>query len=97
MGKVMVLVFYDRAFDENVMEALEGIGVKAFSKWQDTLGAGTHEPHLGDPVWPGLNNTLAVVVEEEKKEAVFRAVRMLQRDYPVIALRAFALPVLDMV
>jgi hypothetical protein len=97
MGRVMVLVFYDRAFDENVMEALKEIGVKDFSKWQDTLGAGTHEPHLGDPVWPGLNNTLAVVAEEEKKEAIFRAVRMLQRDYPVIALRAFALPVLDMV
>jgi hypothetical protein len=97
MGKVMVLVFYDRAFDENIMEALEEVGVKDFSKWQDTLGAGTHEPHLGDPVWPGLNNTLAAVVEEEKKEAIFRAVRTLQRDYPVIALRAFTLPVLDMV
>jgi hypothetical protein len=97
MGRVMVLVFYDRAFDENIMEALKDIGVKDFSKWQDTLGAGTHEPHLGDPVWPGLNNALAVVIEEEKKEAVFRVVRALQRDYPVISLRAFALPVLDMV
>jgi hypothetical protein len=93
----MVFVFYDRAFDENIMEALAAIGVKDYSKWQDTLGAGTHEPHLGDPVWPGLNHTLAVVVEEEKKEAVFRAVRALQHDYPVVALRAFALPVLDMV
>jgi hypothetical protein len=97
MGKVMVLVFYDRAFDENIMEALQEAGVKDFSKWQDTLGAGAHEPHLGDQIWPGLNNTLAVVVEEERKEAVFRAVRMLQRDHPVIALRAFALPVLDTV
>jgi hypothetical protein len=97
MAKMLVLVFYDRAFDENIMEALSGLGVKDFSKWQDTLGAGTHEPHLGDTVWPGLNNTIAAVIEEEKKEAIFRAVRMLQRDYPVIALRAFALPVLDMV
>jgi hypothetical protein len=97
MGRVMVLVFYDRAFDENIMEALRGIDVKDFSKWQDTLGAGAHEPHLGDPVWPGLNNTLAVVLDEEKKEEVFSAVRRLQRDYPVIALRAFTLPVLDMV
>jgi len=97
MGRVMVLVFYDRAFDDNIMDALKSIGVKGFSKWQDTLGAGTHEPHLGDPVWPGLNNTLAVVVEEETKEAIFRAVRVLQRDYPIIALRAFALPVFDMV
>jgi hypothetical protein len=91
----MVLVFYDRAFDENVLEALTEIGVKDFSKWTDTLGSGTHEPHLGDPVWPGLNNTLAVVVEEEKKDAVLGAVRALQRDHPVIALRAFVLPVLD--
>jgi len=97
MAKMMVLVFYDRAFDENIMEALKGIGVKDFSKWQDTLGAGTHEPHLGDTVWPGLNNTLAVVTEEAVKEEIFRAVRRLQRDYPVIALRAFSLPVLDMV
>ena len=50
MGRVMVLVFYDRAFDENIMEAPKVIGVKSFSKWQDTLGAGTHEPHLGDSV-----------------------------------------------
>jgi hypothetical protein len=97
MAKVLVLVFYDRAFDENIMEALSGLGVKEFSKWPDTLGAGTHEPHLGDQVWPGLNNTLAVVTEEAVKEEIFRAVRRLQRDYPVIALRAFSLPVLDMV
>jgi len=96
-NNIMVYIMYDRAFDDNIMDALGELGIRQYSKLKDTLGAGTHEPHLGDAVWPGLNNTLIAVIEEEKKDELFKTIRSLQQAHPIIALRAFALPVIDQV
>jgi hypothetical protein len=93
----MVLMMYDRAIDEEVMEIFKGLEVRYYTKWKDVVGVGRRDPHLGDDVWPGLNNVLLVVIDEEKKRRLLEKVKALQISYPSVGLRAFVTLVLEMV
>ena len=97
MGKVMVFVVHDRAIDEEIADLLDSLELPYYTKWKDVTGVGEKDPHLGDHVWPGLNNVTMVVCEEEKKQKILRSVERLQATFPSVGLRAFAVPVLDAV
>ena len=96
-GEVMVYIVYDRAIDEEVLDLLEGMEISYYTKWRDVLGVGRHDPHLGDDVWPGLNNVIMVVTQEQKKIILLDSVKSLQTSFPSVGLRAFVVPVIDMV
>jgi hypothetical protein len=96
-GELMVYVVYDRAIDEEVIDLFEGLDIQNYTKWKDSLGVGRHDPHLGNEVWPGLNNVVMAVMEEEKKQKLLNLIRALQASFPSVGLRAFVVPVLDMV
>jgi hypothetical protein len=95
--KVAVLLFYDRAIDEEVLEALTGCRVEHYTRWHDVSGVGTTGPHLGDHIWPAMNNAMMSVLPAEGAEAVLARVRELQAEFPYTGLRAILLPVLAMV
>ena len=97
MDKVAVFIFYDRAIDEEVMDVVTSCCVEHFTRWHDVSGVGSTGPHLGDHVWPALNNVMMTVVAEERKSEILERVRRLQEDFPFTGLRAVVLPVLDMV
>jgi hypothetical protein len=97
VDKVAVLIFYDRAMDEEVMEVLTSCCVEHYTRWHDVSGVGTTGPHLGDHVWPALNNVMMAVVTEERKGDILERVQELQEEFPFTGLRAVVLPVLDMV
>ena len=97
MDKVAVWVFYDRAIDEEVLEVLTSCGVEQYTRWHDVSGVGSTGPHLGDHVWPALNNVMMAVVPSERSADILDRVRRLREDFPFTGLRALALPVLDMV
>ena len=94
---VMVFIVYDRAIDEEVIDLLEKMDLSYYTKWRDALGVGRHDPHLGDEIWPGLNNAVMVVAGEEKKDILLDSVKSLQTSFPSVGLRAFIVPVLDAV
>jgi hypothetical protein len=97
MGKVMVFVVHDRAIDEEVTDLLSALELRYYTKWKDVSGVGEKDPHLGDHVWPGLNNVTMVVCEEETKQKLLRSVEALQATFPSVGLRAFTVPVIDAV
>jgi len=97
MNEVMVFIAYDRAIDEELIDLLEEIDIQYYTKWKDVLGVGRHDPHLGDDVWPGLNNVIMAVVDGDKQERVFNRVKALQASFASVGLRAFVVPVLGMV
>jgi hypothetical protein len=92
---VAVLITYDRAIDEEILDSLAATDVTYHTKWREVLGVGRHDPHLGTPVWPGLNNALLAVVPAGKKDALLEQVRALQGKFASAGLRAFVLPVLE--
>ncbi len=97
MDKVAVYIIHDRAIDEEVNYALEESGLDHYTKWKDTAGIGTHDPHLGDHVWPGLNNVTMTVINGDKKDELIDNIKELQKKFPSVSLRAFVTPVIDMI
>jgi hypothetical protein len=97
VDKVAVLLFYDRAIDEEVLDVLTSCCIDNYTRWQDVSGVGSTGPHLGDHVWPAMNNVMMTVVPEDRKVEILERVRRLQEDFPFTGLRAVVLPVLDMV
>ena len=96
-GKVAAFVIYDRAIDEEVQEALSDCCIERFTRWHDVSGIGATGPHLGDHVWPALNNVMMAVIEEDKVDGLLGQVRGLQERFPFTGLRAVVVPVLAMV
>jgi hypothetical protein len=97
VDKVAVLIFYDRAIDEEVLDVLTSCCIDNYTRWHDVSGVGSTGPHLGDHVWPAMNNVMITVVPEDRKVEILERVRRLQKDFPFTGLRAVVLPVLDMV
>ena len=94
--RVMVFIMYDRAIDEEVIDTLNTLEITYYTKWRDVVGVGKHDPHLGDHVWPGLNNVIMVVIDQDKKRQLFNKIQLLQDTYGAVGLRAFTIPLLDM-
>jgi hypothetical protein len=94
-ARVMVFVVYDRAIDEEIIDVLDELEIHDYTKWRDVQGVGRHDPHMGDSVWPGLNNVLMVVIDEEKKDALLKKVKSLQSSFTGVGLRAFVVPFIE--
>ncbi len=97
MDKVAVFVIYDRAIDEEVLNALGECGVQTYTRWHNATGVGSTGPHQGDTVWPALNNVLMAVIEPESQGKILERLSALREDYPYTGLRALAVPVLEMI
>jgi hypothetical protein len=94
---IMIFVVYDRAIDEEIGDVLNRMDITYYTKWKDVVGVGRHDPHLGTPVWPGLNNALMIVTHREKKEEFLNLIRTVGSQFTAAGLRVFVLPVLEMV
>jgi hypothetical protein len=97
MHRLAVYIIHDRAIDEEVNDVLSDSEIEYYTKWKDVLGNGSHDPHLGDHVWPGLNNVTLVIIEKSQKDELIDRIKALQENFPAVSLRAFVTPVVDMV
>ena len=75
----------------DIADAMEKLGVRGFTMWEDIAGRGssTGEPHLGSHAWPTMNNALLTFVEDDKVDAILKAIRDFDEDSPALGLRAF--------
>ena len=88
-----VLIAYNEALDDEVLEALRDSGAENYTKWTKVLGKGTTSgPHLDSHVWPKANNVLAVAVPETEAEALLDNVRELRETLGHEGVKAFQLP-----
>ena len=74
-----------------VADALEALGVRGFTMWQDIAGRGseTGEPHLGNHAWPTMNNAMLTFVEDDKVDDILGKIRSMDEETPDLGLRAF--------
>ncbi len=86
----MVMITYNEAIDMEVMETLEGCGIKNYTKILGVYGAGTTSGvHLGNDVWPGRNNILYVAAEEQKAIQLLSCVEGLREKLGKEGIKAF--------
>lgn len=90
----MLIVVYNDAIDETIIAAFKEAQVKGYTKWKETLGEGDEtEPKLGTHYWPGRNNVLAVVLDDEKVPVVTDVIKELKIQYPKSGIKTFILQV----
>ena len=97
MEKLMVFIVFNRAIDDEIRELMENSGIKYYTRWKDVTGVGTKGPNFGDHVWPGMNNVVMTVIEEDKKENLIKGINSLRDRFPVVGLKAFVVPVLEII
>lgn len=94
----MLLVVYDVDFDDEVMEMLDGLSLAGYSKWDRVLGKGKKsDPKLDDAVWPGFNNVVVIVADDEIENDVFAALKRLFKKLGGKGFAVFELPVLRVI
>ena len=90
----MVMISYNEAINDEVMEILEGCAMKSYTKFVGVYGKGaTSGTHLGDDIWPGRNNVLFVACDEEQAGKIFACVRELRKTRRSEGIKAFVLPI----
>jgi len=93
----MILIAYNAAIDDEVMEAVESAGVDSFTKIPEVLGKGhTSEPHFHTDVWPGYNTLLLAVAEDEIVAGVMKVVRNLRTTLGKEGIKAFSVKIEEM-
>jgi hypothetical protein len=91
-----VFAIYDRAIDEEVLNALQECGLGSYTRWHNATGVGSTGPHQGDTVWPAMNNVLLAVIDRQDQGRLLERLRALREEFPYTGLRAIAVPVLEM-
>lgn len=90
----MLVIVYSDIVDEILLSALKNAGVSGYTKWKEALGEGREtEPKLGSHIWPGKNNVVAVVVEDENLAAITKLLRDLKEEHPKGGIKTFVLQV----
>ena len=86
-----IFIAYDQAYNMDIADAIEKLGVRGFTMWQDIAGRGsqTGEPHRGNHAWLTMNNALLTFVEDDEVDAVLKAIRDFDEESPALGLRAF--------
>ena len=75
----------------DIADAMEKLGVRGFTMWQDIAGRGseTGEPHLGNHAWPTMNNAILTFVPDDKVDGILEMIRAYDEETPALGLRAF--------
>ena len=93
----LVMVVYNEAIDMEVMEMLEAMPVKNYTKALGAYGRGASSGiHLGDDVWPGRNNILYVACDDTQAQKMLIEVKGLRKQFGHEGVKAFILPVEDL-
>jgi len=90
----MVMLVYNEALDNEIMEILEHCSLKYYTKIMGVFGCGqTSGTHLGTDIWPGRNNILYIACEEVEGKKVLAQVRQIRKNLGAEGVKAFLMPV----
>lgn len=94
----LLFIIYEVDFDDEVMEMLNSLEIKGFTKWDRVLGKGKNsEPRLDDPVWPGFNCAIAAVISNEHHEKILESLTKFSLQHDGKGFKVFVLPVLTVI
>jgi hypothetical protein len=93
----MVIITYNEAMDDEVMEAIAVASIKNYTKTKGAFGTGeTSGTHMGNDIWPGLNNILYIACEEKESKELLSRVKDLRKNFGKEGIKAFLLPIEDL-
>ena len=86
-----IFIAYDQAYNMDIVDAIEVLGCRGFTMWQDIAGRGgaSGEPHLGNHAWPTMNNAVLTFVPDEKVDDILAKLKEMDEETPDLGIRAF--------
>jgi len=90
-----IFIAFDQAHRETVIEALGSSMQRGFSLFPQVQGRGSKdgEPHYGSHAWPGENSAVFTVCEDDRVPIILERLKKLDKERPMLGLRAFVVPV----
>ncbi len=90
----MVMIVYNEAVDSEVMEVLKNCQAKNYTKIAATFGKGDSSgTHLGNDIWPGINNILYISCEEKQAQQIISSIKELRKSLGKEGVKAFVWPI----
>ena len=94
----MVFVVYSQAADYDVISAFKKTGIRGYTKMEKACGEGVEtEPKLHTHTWPGENCVLFVALKENELPEITELIRRLKQEHPRAGLKAFILPMEEII
>lgn len=86
-----VMIVYNHGITEEVNEALEGLGIRGYTKFLNVHGQGSvnGEPHLGTHIWPSQNTVVLTVIKDELVDALLEKVKAIDKEAEEQGIHAF--------
>lgn len=90
-----IFISYNQAYNQEIVELLEGIGQRGYTVWTEVGGRGSidGEPHLGSHAWPTQNHAVLTAVEDSLAPKIMKALRETDSANEKLGLRAYVLPI----
>lgn len=87
-----ILITYDQAHHEAVIEALDKLLCRGFTSFGTVQGRGSlnGEPHYGTHAWPSLATALITIVDDDRVDPLLARLKAIDEEKPRLGLRAFA-------
>lgn len=86
----MLMLVYNEAIDEEVMEMLASCGADNYTRINSILGKGqTSGTHLGTDIWPGRNNSLLIAIPADKVQHALACIQTLRKTLGAEGIKAF--------
>ena len=86
-----IFIAYDQAYNMDIADAMEKLGCRGFTMWQDIAGRGGFSglPHLGNHAWPTMNNAMLTFVPDELVDEILAKLKVMDEETPDLGIRAF--------
>ncbi len=96
MNKIMLFAIYNNIMEEEIAGVLKQNNVEGFSLIENIKGKGVSSGyHMGNAVFPDLNEGIIVVDSEEKIAKLKQDFASLKKKYPSEGMKIFILPVIE--
>jgi nitrogen regulatory protein PII len=94
----MVFIVYSQAADYDVITAIKKAGVRGYTKMENASGEGVEtEPKLHTHTWPGENCVLFLALEDDELRTIVELIRLLKMEHPRAGVKAFILPMEEII
>ncbi|MCQ2973440.1 MAG: hypothetical protein MJ211_01370 [Bacteroidales bacterium] len=86
-----VFIAFNQGNTERMEYLLDRLEIRGYTMWEQVHGRGTNdgEPRHGSHTWPEMNNSMLVVVEDEKVPELLAKLRLLDHRNLEMGVRAF--------
>ena len=86
----MLMIVFNEAIGEEVMETLRNCRLKNYTRIDKVAGMGASSgAHMGNDIWPGLNNILLLAVRDQDAAQLLKCVGALRGSLGREGIKAF--------